>query len=331
MLIHPSLAANRIEVNLARIFPEAQADESWMRTQWEAETGVKDVFRTRLWSGNTIQKSLLMAVHTARNHLDDADIFCWLELDSAFIAENLRAFARVQNLRAEEPYFVAALHLGMKLQVGIFPHTAGGICVTKAGLARLARHLERLEMDAVKYPFPKRALASVCRGLAQAARWDRPSPAKDAAAAALSGILPELEPRSRLLLWASKADREIQDAEDLRVLGEEIEVKVLKVFDHDFPGRKLDVDCTICPHCRMCTWSSRGSKPCVFDTDEGRAGGLCGCGLGPGACVICGVCYKCRSQPCLRERPPDLPPSESAREQPEALDLPLQEHPTPQA
>ncbi|CAJ1363960.1 unnamed protein product, partial [Effrenium voratum] len=143
-------------VNLARIFPEAQADESWMRTQWEAETGVKDVFRTRLWSGNTIQKSLLMAVHTARNHLDDADIFCWLELDSAFIAENLRAFARVQNLRAEEPYFVAALHLGMKLQVGIFPHTAGGVCVTKAGLARLARHLERLDMDAVKYPFPKR-------------------------------------------------------------------------------------------------------------------------------------------------------------------------------
>ncbi|CAJ1411316.1 unnamed protein product [Effrenium voratum] len=134
---------------------------------------------------------------------------------------------------------------------------------------------------------------------------------------ALQRILPELEPRSRLLLWASKADREIQDAEDLRVLGEEIEVKVLKVFDHDFPGRKLDVDCTICPHCRMCTWSSRGSKPCVFDTDE--------------ACVICGVCYKCRSQPCLRERPPDLPPSESAREQPEALDLPLQEHPTPQA
>ena len=44
--------------------------------------------------------------------------------------------------------------------------------------------------------------------------------------------------------------------------------EVLKVFDNDFPGRKLDVDCTICPHCRMCTWSSRGSKPCVFDTDE---------------------------------------------------------------
>ena len=33
-------------MNLAQVFPEAQADESWMQTQWEGEA-VKDVFRTR--------------------------------------------------------------------------------------------------------------------------------------------------------------------------------------------------------------------------------------------------------------------------------------------
>eukprot|EP00434_Breviolum_minutum_P001748 symbB.v1.2.001547.t1/scaffold85.1/size341090/7 len=141
-------------VNLAQVFPEAQADESWMQTQWEGEA-VKDVFRTRLWSGNTIQKSLLMAVYTARHRLEHAEFFCWLELDSAFVAENLRAFARVHGLVAEEAVFIAALHLGMKLQMGIFPHTAGGVCITREALRRLSQYLERQPMDALTYPFPR--------------------------------------------------------------------------------------------------------------------------------------------------------------------------------
>ncbi|CAK9072363.1 unnamed protein product, partial [Durusdinium trenchii] len=144
-------------VNLASFFPDAQTDESWMQTQWEGDT-VKDVFRTRLYSGNTIQKSLLMAVHVGRHHLDQAELFCWLELDSAFIADNLRAFARVQGLHAKEPHFVAALHLGMKLQVGIFPHTAGGVCLTQEALRRLSQHLELQKMDAVRYEHPKRVM-----------------------------------------------------------------------------------------------------------------------------------------------------------------------------
>ncbi len=32
---------------------------------------------------------------------------------------------------------------GMKMQKGIFPHTAGGICITKEALRRLAQHLEQ--------------------------------------------------------------------------------------------------------------------------------------------------------------------------------------------
>ncbi|CAE7537440.1 unnamed protein product [Symbiodinium natans] len=43
----------------------------------------------------------------------------------------------------------------MKLQVGIFPHTAGGVCMTREALRRLSRHLEKLEKNAVTYPFPK--------------------------------------------------------------------------------------------------------------------------------------------------------------------------------
>ncbi|OLQ13795.1 hypothetical protein AK812_SmicGene2123 [Symbiodinium microadriaticum] len=119
-------------VNLARAFRETQADKSWMKMQWtdadKPTPGIpgSQTFRTRLWSGNTIQKSLPMAVYAARHLLEDAELFCRLELDSAFSAENLRAFARAKMLRAGDPNFVAALHLGMKLQMGIFPHTAGG-------------------------------------------------------------------------------------------------------------------------------------------------------------------------------------------------------------
>ncbi|CAE7426775.1 unnamed protein product [Symbiodinium sp. CCMP2456] len=149
-------------VNLAQAFPEAQADESWMKMQWVDE-GIpvpaapgSDTFRKRLWSGNTIQKSLLMAVYTARRSLDRADLFCLLELDSAFSAENLRAFARANKLLAQDPHYVASLHLGMKLQVGIFPNTAGGVCMTREALRRLSQHLELLEKDALAYPHPKR-------------------------------------------------------------------------------------------------------------------------------------------------------------------------------
>eukprot|EP00439_Symbiodinium_sp_Y106_P071434 s994_g12.t2 len=198
-------------VNLAQAFPEAQADKSWMKMQWVGE-GIpvpaapgSDTFRKRLWSGNTIQKSLLMAVYTARHSLDRADLFCWLELDSAFLAENLRAFARANTLLTQDPHYVASLHLGqlgstclqsppfrtmplnsvsaqhqqvlwmhsyssrlctsldiircdggMKVQIGIFPNTAGGVCMTREALRRLSQHLELLEKDALAYPHPKR-------------------------------------------------------------------------------------------------------------------------------------------------------------------------------
>ena len=32
---------------------------------------------------------------------------------------------------------------GMKLQMGIFPHTAGGVCITREALRRLSQYLER--------------------------------------------------------------------------------------------------------------------------------------------------------------------------------------------
>ena len=51
---------------------------------------------------------------------------------------------------------------GMKLQMGIFPHTAGGVCITREALRRLSQHLERrpLTVDVVL--------------LQWLARWTRP-------------------------------------------------------------------------------------------------------------------------------------------------------------
>jgi len=142
-------------VNLAQVFAEAREDDDFMGTamggaKFAGSWGRDAVaMRKRWWTGNTIQKSLLTSLYAAENLLDSADVFCLLELDSAFVAENLRAYARAEALSPEDPVFVASLNLGMKLTVGVFPHTAGGICVTRAALWRLGallRHLPRREV-----------------------------------------------------------------------------------------------------------------------------------------------------------------------------------------
>ena len=110
-----------------------------------------------LWSGNTIQKSLLMAVYAARHFLEDAELFCRLELDSAFSTENLRAFARGKHASGRRPSLRGGAASGMKLQVGnLSTHTAGGVCMTREALRRLSRHLELLDKTAVTYPFPEK-------------------------------------------------------------------------------------------------------------------------------------------------------------------------------
>lgn len=74
-----------------------------------------------------------------------------LELDSAFVAENLRAYVRAESLRASEAAFLASLNFGMKVTVGAFPHTAGGICLTRGGLQRLGDLLRPLPKKEVFY------------------------------------------------------------------------------------------------------------------------------------------------------------------------------------
>lgn len=149
----PASAGGHEVVNLARVFEEAEEDEgSFMRTDWE---GLQEgTFAKRWWHGNTIQKSLLAFLWTSARAAHEAGVFCMLELDSAFVAENLRAFVRAAGIGAAEPVFIAGLNMGMKLTVGVFPHTAGGICLTREALRRLGGALEPLPRWSVFYPWP---------------------------------------------------------------------------------------------------------------------------------------------------------------------------------
>lgn len=134
-------------INLAEIFPEARPDVSkFMKTasSWSPQ---------RWWSGNTIQKYLLISLYAADHLQEAADVFCLLELDSAFIADNLRAFARAEGLHVSDPVFLASLNMGSKFRVGVgvFPHTAGGICLTAEAIRRLGSVLRPLPKTEVVY------------------------------------------------------------------------------------------------------------------------------------------------------------------------------------
>lgn len=151
----PRNAGGHTVVNLVQEFPDAREDDNrYMQTK----QGTNAQFtRKRLWDGNTIQKSLLTAVYVATYRLKSADIFCWLELDSAFVAENMRAFARAHDLDpTNQAFFFSSLSMGMKFDpnVGIFPHTGGGLCITQKGLERLAAVLVPMPKKTVRYPWP---------------------------------------------------------------------------------------------------------------------------------------------------------------------------------
>jgi len=151
-------------VNLAQSYPDAREDQSrFMKTRLGSTTG--KYTKKKLLIGNTIQKSLLATLYVAEHAtlLETADLFCWLELDSAFVAENLRAFARAHGVSADDPWFFASLSMGMKFDagVGVFPHTGGGICVTREGLRRLAGLLSTLGKKTTFYPWPNDAASFV--------------------------------------------------------------------------------------------------------------------------------------------------------------------------
>jgi len=109
----PRRAGAHIVVNLAQSYPDAREDQSrFMKTRLGSTTG--KYTKKKLLIGNTIQKSLLATLYVAEHAtlLETADLFCWLELDSAFVAENLRAFARAHGVSADDPWFFASLSMG---------------------------------------------------------------------------------------------------------------------------------------------------------------------------------------------------------------------------
>jgi len=116
----------------------------FMRTGWQSEASLNDTFKKRWWFGNTIEKSLLAVLHADAHLSASADFFCLLELDTAFVPENLRALVQVAKVEVGHPIFLASMHWFWKITVMPFPAAAGGLCITRAGLKQLARFLKTL-------------------------------------------------------------------------------------------------------------------------------------------------------------------------------------------
>jgi len=85
---------------------------------------------------NLVAKVLLMFLFLAGDEslLSEADLFCRLDLDSAFIPENLRAFARAVGLEAQDKYYIGALQYWLKYRLGIYPSGGAGICLTRGAV-----------------------------------------------------------------------------------------------------------------------------------------------------------------------------------------------------
>merc|ERR1712134_42321 len=97
-----------------------------MRTGASGWASKQKVFR-----GNLIVKAMAMLYVTSELFVNEADIFCRLDLDTAFIGENLQAFARVTGLDPNESHYMGVLQYFWKYTHGVFPDGGAGICLTR--------------------------------------------------------------------------------------------------------------------------------------------------------------------------------------------------------
>jgi len=95
--------------------------------------------KAEAFSANTIQKVLYMLVYTAGLHLDDADVFCRLDLDTLFLADNFRAYLRVHGVSPDDAVFFGTMQTFFRYSgFGDFPDGGAGICLTRATLRSVA-------------------------------------------------------------------------------------------------------------------------------------------------------------------------------------------------
>merc|ERR1719384_1146847 len=91
--------------------------------------------------GNLIQKTMYMFLWTAKFHLNSAEVFCRLDLDTLFIAENMQAYLRVHNIPGDEPFYFGVLLTFWRNIFQDFPDGGAGICLTRGALQRLSQYL----------------------------------------------------------------------------------------------------------------------------------------------------------------------------------------------
>lgn len=136
-------------LNLAALYDNplmTEDSETFMNTGSRGWASKQKVFR-----GNLIVKVLAMLVVTARIFNFNAEIFCRLDLDTVFIPENLKAFARAMRISADDSVFLGVQNYFWKYTHGVFPDGGAGICLTRRALSKLAAVLESLPTRFTEY------------------------------------------------------------------------------------------------------------------------------------------------------------------------------------
>lgn len=88
--------------------------------------------------GNLISKILLMFLLVEEQFLEEADAFCRVDLDSAFVADNLRAFLRAFRVMPEDNYYIGLQSYWLKYRFGVYADGGAGVCLTRAAVEALA-------------------------------------------------------------------------------------------------------------------------------------------------------------------------------------------------
>lgn len=97
---------------------------------------------TMLEAGNTIIKVFTMFMVAYDLCFDEADVFCKLDLDVAFVVENLQAFCHANGIKSSDLVYISGRNYFWKhAGYGAFPDGGGGICVTRAALEALSATL----------------------------------------------------------------------------------------------------------------------------------------------------------------------------------------------
>ncbi|CAE8676945.1 unnamed protein product, partial [Polarella glacialis] len=87
--------------------------------------------------GNIVAKVLLMFLAVHDLFLDEADLVGRLDLDSAFVAENLRALVRALGIHPEDNVYIGLQSYWLKYKYGVYPDGGAGVCLTRAAIQAL--------------------------------------------------------------------------------------------------------------------------------------------------------------------------------------------------